>query len=141
MCKQGIQIISSGLIYDEISFEIKLNNERNSSNIYFSGQSEIFKKFADELLTFPKNLDSEIKFEYIEEGYFSIFLRVFCYNENGHSAIHIKISSSDWLQKKEIEHSSSEFYITTVPGSINQLGELLKKWDPLTEKEIIWLAD
>jgi hypothetical protein len=138
MYKQGVQIISSGLIYDEINFDIKLNNNRNSSSIYFSGQSDIFKKFADELLTFPKNLDSEIKYKYSEEGYFSIFLRVFCYNENGHSAIHIKVS---YFNRKEIEHSSSDFYITTVPKSINQLGELLKKWDPLKEKEIIWIAD
>lgn len=86
-------------------------------------------------------MDSEIKFEYSEEGFYSIFLRVFCYNENGHASIHIKVSSSDGWQKKETENSSSEFYITTVPYSINQLGKLLKNWDPITEKEIIWIAD
>jgi len=143
MSKQGIQIIRGSLGYDDITFEIKLNNERNSSSIYIYGQSDVFKKFANELLIFPKTLDSEIKFEYSEEGYYSIFLRVFCYNENGHTALHVKVSSSADLgwQKKEIEHSSAEFYITTVPGSINQLGELLKKWNPLTEQEMIWIAD
>ena len=141
MIKQGIHIIRYGIGDDEITFEIKLNNERNSINIYFYGQSDVFKKFAEELLTFPKKLDSEIKFEYSEEGFYSIFLRVFCYNENGHASIHIKVSSSDGWQKKETENSSSEFYITTVPYSINQLGKLLKNWDPITEKEIIWIAD
>ena len=141
MLKKEIKIIRDSIGDDEILFEIVISNESNLASISFEGQPDIFKKFAEELLTFPKKMDSEIKFEYQFKGYYSILLRVFCHNINGHVALHVKVSSSGYRPREEIYHNSSEFYILTVPVLINQLGELLKKWNPITENEMIWTAE
>lgn len=125
---------------DTIQFQIELTNGVNSTSIDFYGYADEFQNFANELCSFPKSIDTEIKYELGEQGQkwaYYILLRVFCYENNGHTAIQIKIDNN----RIEPHKSNSEFYILTVPASINKLGQKLKNWNPKTEKEIEWTAE
>lgn len=138
--KQQIKIKTLNVEDDEIQFQIDLTNGINSTKIDFYGHTDEFINFANELISFPKNINSEIKYELGEKeekwAYF-ILLRVFCYQTNGHSAIQIEIDNN----RKEPYKNESEFYILTVPASINKLGQILKEWDPKTKNEVKWTAE
>ena len=58
----------------------------------FYGYANNFKEFATGLISFPKSITDNVKYELGENGerwaYF-ILLDVFCYERNGHSAIHV----------------------------------------------------
>ena len=142
MLEQRIKI--SSLAIDEgdytIQFQIELTNGVNSTSIDFYGYAVEFQDFANELCSFPKSIDTEIKYELGEQGEkwaYYILLRVFCYENNGHTAFQIKIDNN----RIEPHKSNSEFYILTVPASINKLGQKLKNWNPKDEKEIKWTAE
>jgi hypothetical protein len=125
---------------DTIQFQVDLTNGVNSTSINFYGYSDEFQDFANELCTFPKSIDNEVKYELGEQGKkwaYYILLRVFCYENNGHTAIQIKIDNN----RIEPHKSYSEFYILTVPASINKLGQKLKNWNPKIDMEIEWIAE
>jgi hypothetical protein len=142
MLKQQIKI--STLVIDEgddtIQFQIELTNGINSTSIDFYGYADEFQDFADGLCSFPKNIDAEVKYELGEQGQkwaYYILLRAFCFENNGHTAIQIKIDNNGIEPHK----SNSEFYILTVPASINTLGQKLKNWNPKIDNEIEWTAN
>lgn len=140
MLKQKIKIKSLNTEDDEISFHIDLTNGINSTCIDFYGYTDEFMNFAEGLCFFPKNIDSEIKYELGEQGgiwAYYILLRVFCYEPNGHCAIHIKVDNN----KEEPYKTQCEFYILTLPASINKLGQKLKNWNPINENEFEWTAE
>tara|TARA_R110002124_G_scaffold286085_2_gene465873 strand:+ start:137 stop:565 length:429 start_codon:yes stop_codon:yes gene_type:complete len=125
---------------DTIQFQFDFFNGINSTSIDFYGYDDQFQNFAKELCTFPKNIDSEVIYELGEQGEkwaYYILVRVFCYENNGHTAIQIKIDNNS----KEPFKSFCEFYILTVPASINKLGQLIKNWNPKIDKEIEWIAE
>ena len=140
MLKQVIKIKALNIDNEEIQFQIDLSNGINTTSIDFYGYADEFDNFANELLTFPKTIDSEAKYELGEQGekwaYF-ILMRVFCYEKNGHSAIHIIVDNNG----KQPYTNKTEFYIMTVPASLNELGQLLKSWNPKTQNEILWTAE
>ena len=140
MLRHEIKIEALTIDDDEVNFQINLTNGINSTSIDFYGYTDEFQNFADRLCDFPKSIDSEVKYELGEQGdkwaYF-ILLRVFCYETNGHSAIHVKIDNN----KSEPFKSESEFYILTVPASINKFGEMLKNWNPRNKNVIEWTAE
>jgi hypothetical protein len=142
MLKQEIKI--SVLSIDEgdhtIQFQIGVSNGISSTSQDFYGYADNFKEFASGLLLFPKTITDNVKYELGESGerwanY--ILLEVFCHEKNGHSAIHVVVDNNG----KRPYTNKSEFYITTVPASINKLGQLLSDWNPAREKEIIWTAE
>lgn len=142
MLKQEIKI--SVLNIDEgddtIQFQIEITNGISSASQDFYGYADIFTEFATGLNSFPKTINDKVKYEIGEIGErwaYYILLDVFCYENNGHSAIHV-ILDNNAIQPYT---NKSEFYITTVPASLNKLGQLLKDWNPMTEKEIIWTAE
>ena len=140
MLKQEIRIEILDIDNEETQFQITVTNGINSTIIDFYGYLNEFENLANGLLTFPGNINDTVKYELGEIGdkwAYYILLRVFCYETNGYSAIHIKVDNN----KKEPNTNKSEFYITTYPASLNKFGQLLKDWNPRTEKEIIWLAE
>ena len=125
---------------DTIHYQLEVTNGINSTTQDFYGYADNFKEFANGLLSFPKNITDKVKYELGESGErwaYYILLDVFCYENNGHSAIHIVIDNNGKLPKT----NKSEFYITTVPASLNKLGQLLLEWNPTKEKEITWIAE
>jgi hypothetical protein len=140
--KQEIKI--STLAIDEgddtIQFQIEVSNGIISTSQDFYGYADNFKEFATRLLSFPKTITDNVKYELGESGErwaYYILLDVFCHEKNGHSAIHVIVDNN----RKRPYTNKSEFYITTVPASLNKLGQLLRDWNPTTEKEITWAAE
>lgn len=141
MLKQYIKI--SVLSIDEgddtIQFQIEISNGISSTSQDFYGYADNFIEFATGLLSFPKTVTDNVKYELGESGErkaYNILLDVFCHENNGHSAIHVMVDNNG----KRPYTNKSEFYITTVPASLNKLGQLLRDWNPITEKEITWTA-
>ncbi len=125
---------------DIMHFQMDLTNGVNSTSIDFYGDADEFQDFANELCSFPKTIDTEIKYELGKQGEkwaYYILLRVFCYENNGHTALQIKIHKNGTEPYK----SHSEFYILTVPASINNFGQKLKNWNPKINNEIEWTAE
>lgn len=142
MLKQEIKIsvISIDEGDDTIQFQIEISNGIISASQDFYGYADIFTEFASGLLSFPKTINDKVKYELGEVGErwaYYILLDVFCYETNGHSAIHVILDNNG----KRPYTNKSEFYITTVPASLNKFGQLLKDWNPITEKEIKWTAE
>lgn len=140
MHRQVIKIKALNVEDEEITFQVELTNDISSTSIEFYGYADEFQNFANELCLFPKSIESEVKYELGEQGdkwaYF-ILLKAFCYENNGLSAIQIKIDNN----RKKPFKNYSEFYILTVPASINKLGQQLKSWNPKKENEIVWTAE
>jgi len=140
--KQEIKI--STLAIDEgddtIHYQLEVSNGINSTTQDFYGDADNFKEFANGLLSFPKSITDNVKYEIGECGErwaYYIHLDVFCHENNGHSAIHVIVDNNG----KRPYTNKNEFYITTVPSSVNKLGQLLRDWNPATEKEITWTAE
>ena len=125
---------------DTIQYQIEVTNGINSITQDFYGYADNFKDFATRLLSFPNTITDNVKYELGESGErwaYYILLDVLCHAYNGHSAIHVKVDNNG----KPPYTNKSEFYITTVPASLNKLGQLLMVWNPITEKEITWTAE
>jgi len=125
---------------DTIQFQIEVSNGVSSSSLDFYGYADNFKEFATGLLLFPKTVSDKVKYELGETGErwaYYILLDVFCYASNGHSVIHVIVDNNE----NPPQTNKSEFYITTVPASLNKLGQLLHNWNPTSEKEILWIAE
>jgi hypothetical protein len=142
MLKQEIKI--SVLSIDEgddtIQFQIEVSNGISSASQDFYGYADIFKEFATGLLSFPKTINDNVKYELGESGErwaYYILLDVFCHGSNGHSAIHVIVDNN----RKRPYTNKNEFYITTVPASLNKLGQLLRDWNPTAGEEITWTAE
>jgi len=142
MLKQEIKI--SVLSIDEgddtIQFQIDVTNGISSASQDFYGYADNFKEFATGLLSFPKTITDKVKYELGKIGErwaYYILLDVFCHQSNGHSAVHVILDNNG----KRPYTNKSEFYITTVPASLNKLGLLLSDWNPTTEKEFTWIAE
>jgi len=140
MERKAIRIKVLNIEDTDVHFEVELTNGINLTSIDFYGYIDEFHIFAEELCSFPKNINHKIEYELGEQGEkwaYYILLRVYCYETNGYSAIQVKIDNN----RKEPYKNYSEFYILTVPASINKLGQLLKSWNPKNENEIEWIAE
>lgn len=135
-----ISVLSIDKGDDTIQFQIEASNEINSTTQDFYGYADNFKEFATGLLSFPKTLTDNVRYELGESGEhwaYHILLDVFCHEKNGHSAIDVIVDNN----RKRPYSNKSEFYITTVPASLNKLEQLLRDWNPTTENEITWTAE
>lgn len=140
MGKQSVKILALNFDDDEVQYKIQLDNGINSTSIDFYGYSDTFNDFATGLISFPKTVNDVVTYELGESGdkwAYYILLKVYCFEVNGHTAIQIKVDNNG----KAPYINKSEFYITTVPASINELGKLLLNWNPKVEKEIEWIAE
>lgn len=123
---------------DDISkFKIEATNGVTSGSLEFWGYLDHFHGFAKGLITFPKTIDDMVVHANGEESpkwHFYFYLKAFCYERNGASAIHVKINNN----RNAPDSNNAEFFITTDPASINKLGQLLLGWDPNEVGQIIW---
>lgn len=140
MEQQIIKISALNVDDNEVQFQIRLDNGINSTSIDFYGDAGTFNDFATELILFPKTIKDIVSYELGEIGdnwAYYILLKVYCYEASGHSAIKVIVDNNG----KAPHINKSEFYITTVPASINKLGKLLLNWNPKVDREIEWFAE
>lgn len=140
MLQQEIRLTVLNTGNELVHFQIELTNGITSVLIDFYGYSNEFKNFANGLISFPKTIDDTVKYELGNVGErwaYYILLNVYCYDNNGHSAIHVIVDNN----RKQPYTNKGEFYITTLPASLNKLGQLLIDWNPKTTKEVKWMAE
>lgn len=68
-----------------IEFLIELSNGTSSTYMEFYGYADEFQDFADELCSFPKTINHEVKLELGKQDQkwaYYILLRVYCYETN-----------------------------------------------------------
>jgi hypothetical protein len=140
MQKKEIRISVIDIDNEEIQFKIELTNGINSTFLNFYGYADDYKIFAEGLISFPKSISDTVIFEIGEDtpkwAYY-LFLKVFCYETNGRSAIYIKV----YNHADPPNTYMSEFYISTLPASLNKLGQHLLDWNPKIEKDFFWIAE
>lgn len=122
------------------AFQIKLNSYDCSTTVEFYGYAHEFTRLGEELAAFPQTLESVVLYESGKNDLGQISycsLKFFCYERNGHSAIQIVTQN----RKVAPYTINSEFYILTVPASINKLGNMLKSWNPLVDRSLAWEAE
>jgi len=122
---------------DLVTYKISAANDNTATSLAFYGFLDTFRQFAADLTQFPQTISDTVVFEIGEDNErwaYYLFIKAFCYEANGNSALRIKIDN----HKKAPDTVKSEFFITATPASINNLGQLLLSWDPNTEKDIVW---
>jgi len=134
MLKEYIKIKASE---DEhgADFWISASNGSATCELQFYHEKDCFLKFAEALLNFPGSVTDKIIFE-ASNPLFELKILVYCYDFLGHSALQIIMDNKE----KAPETQKAEFYIKTIPGSLNRLGDLLKNWDFLNEG-ITWIPE
>jgi hypothetical protein len=125
-------------------FEINLANEETSTSLQFWGYGDTFKQFGERLTDFPMTIKDNVTYELGEDknngqpkwAYYML-LNVFCFDSAGQSAIKVIVDNHQDIPS----YQRSEFYIKAEPGSLNNLGQQLRSWNPETEKELDWVAN
>lgn len=114
---------------DEVKFRISISNIITVSSIDIYGYLDQFKSFGEQLKEFPKTIDDTVVYELGDsegEWAYHLLFKVFCYNASGHTAILIKIDN----KMETPDTNKVEFFIKTLPSSINRFGINLMSWDP-----------
>ncbi|GEQ87417.1 hypothetical protein ULMS_29250 [Patiriisocius marinistellae] len=122
---------------DLIHYHIFVDNGICSVGIEVYEYDDAFQKFAEELITFPKNVNDEVKFEIGEKDKkwaFYFMIKVYCYLRNGQSALKIDA----WNNGDEETEYNASFTLKAEPASLNRLGNSLKNWNPKSYQEFEW---
>ena len=125
---------------DEIQYDVIISNGITTSCLDFYAYFDEFVDFGNSLKIFPKNINDVVLYELGEQNpkwaYF-MQLKTYCYQSNGYCAIDVIIDNHG---TRPYENKVT-FSITTLPASINKLGEVLSSWNPKIDKEIEWVAE
>jgi len=138
--QQSIEFKALNVEDDEVQFEIIASNGTTTSSLDFYGYYDEFVEFGTKLKGFPSNIEDVVIYELGEDDpnwAYYMLLKTYCYQPNGHSAIDVLIDS----HKTKPYQNKASFSITTLPASINKLGEVLSSWNPKNEKEVKWIAE
>lgn len=121
-------------------YEATLSNGKTVGSLTFYEYADCFREFGQKLKQFPKTSKDVVTYELLEEDKkyaYYLLLRVFCYEQNGQSAIKVITDN----HSAEPDFQRCEFFIRSIPASINRLGQGLEKWDPKETKDFFWNAD
>ena len=129
MMKQYLRIEALVIDNDEAKFKISTGNGIATSSLEIFGYVDEFKKFGEDLKSFPKDSNDVRQYELgsgNEDWAYYLLIKVFCYDSTGYTAIQIKINN-----KQDVpDLLESNFYLKTYPSSVNELGESLFNWRP-----------
>jgi hypothetical protein len=121
-------------------YEVTLSNGKTFGSLMFYEYADCFKQFGQSLTQFPKTSKDVVTYQLLEEDKkyaYYMLLRVFCYEQNGQSAIRVITDN----HSAEPDYQRCEFFIRSTPASINRLGQGLENWDPKETKDFSWNAD
>lgn len=124
---------------DFTKFRMHFANGNIITSFEFYNYLDCFDEFSEKLQTFPVNSKYTIEFQVGEDSekwayYMSLVINC---EPNGSSIIHVKLDNHE----KDSDLVRSEFYIKTVPASLNKFGQILKSWRPKQQKEVLWISD
>ncbi len=125
-------------------YKISLSNGNTFVSLDFWGYADIFSEFGESLINFPKEIKDVATFELGEDKIdgqmkwaYYMFLKVFCFDVSGQSAIKVTVDNHADIP----DYHRSEFYIKSEPATLNRLGKKFKDWSPDKEKELTWYSN
>jgi hypothetical protein len=121
---------------DFTKFEMFFDNGLISSYFEFYQYIDCFSEFAFELESFPKAANHTITFQVGEDSEkwaYYLALKISC-EPDGRSVIHIKLDN----HSRNSDLIKAEFFIKTLPASLNKFGRILKSWNPKEKQEVLW---
>lgn len=124
---------------DFTKFRIHFANNITSVSFEFYNYLDCFESFSERLQVFPVNAKDKLIFqlgENSEKWAYFMYLEVSC-EPNGNSVIHVKLDNHE----QNFDLIRTEFYLKTLPSSLNKLGKILSSWKPKEQKEIIWISE
>ncbi|MCI1186837.1 hypothetical protein MON38_05355 [Hymenobacter sp. DH14] len=120
-----------------LQYNVALSNGETATELSVYGYDDMFKQFGQELADFPQNIESRIKFCPMEDddSKWANYLQfeVFCYAPNGAAAMRVQVRDG----YETPYYYRCEFFILTVPATLNRLGEQLKRWNPREGMEFV----
>jgi len=122
---------------DTIHFQGFFSNELCSTTLEFYGYTDEFQDFATNLVEFPKTTQDKATYELGEKGdkwAYHLLIEAYCIEPNGRSALKIEATNNGVGPA----YHDSKFEIESEPASLNRLGNRLKTWNPLEEKDFEW---
>jgi hypothetical protein len=122
---------------EDIRFQVQIENYCCKTSLDFYGYAEDFKEFGNRLTQFPKSINDKAVFQLGEDDRkwaYYMFIKAFCFDASGHTALRVVVDNLG----DSVNGHRSEFSIISEAASINSLGQILKSWNPLLTKEIIW---
>jgi hypothetical protein len=140
LLKKGIYITVLSYNDDDAEFGIKISNGQASGYLEIYEYYENLLAFAEQLLNFPESMYDDVQYTVGNEdsswAYF-LNLKACSLDSDGFDALYVNLDNHQTAPGS----LKTEFFINTPPGSLNQLGELLKNWNPKEEEELIWEAE
>jgi len=124
---------------DFTKFRIYFSNSMISASFEFCNYLDCFDDFSKKLQAFPVDIKDTIVFqlgENSEKWAYYMFLEINC-EPNGSSTMHVKLDNN----KQDYDLIRTEFYIKTLPASLNKFGQILSSWKPKERKEVVWVSD
>ena len=119
-------------------YQICLSNGQTTSSLDFWGYENEFKAFSAKLIDFPKDIKEKVRYELGKDNddhlAYYLFLEVFCYELSGHSTLKIIIDN----RLNEPDYNRCEFFIKSIPASINEFGKALYNWNPAMNIKFEW---
>lgn len=115
--KITITVLEIDRILGSINYQLSLSNSTTTTSVSFYHDSDFFKSHAQSLIDFPKTVHDSVIMEIGKDAkwHYWIFLRFYCYDPAGRTAIEIKINNNE----EAPQTNKCEFFINTVPASIN----------------------
>jgi hypothetical protein len=138
--QKGAIKIAANVDYEEYcTFDVTILKGAIETHLHFSGHTDTWKSFGEQLMNFPQNATHEVMFqEGRDEGYgpWFISIKAYCYNHQGHTALHLIMDNQERLPQK----CRVEFSILAEAASINNLGARLFNWNVKQQDTITWKA-
>lgn len=137
MKKQEIIIEVIWFEDEEVKYKLSVNNGIVLSTLEYFAYADTFKKFASRLKSFPKESNSIVCYQIgneNEDWAYHLKLKVFCFDSSGATAIEILMNNKE----EPPDYINTNFYLFSIPSSINELGNMLESWDPLNDSLFKW---
>jgi hypothetical protein len=94
--KGTIKISVLGIDFEDIKFNIIIENSLCRTSLDFYGYVDDFKTFGKELSEFPKSVNDVVLFQLGEDNRkwaYYMNVKAFCYEASGHSALQVVVDN------------------------------------------------
>ncbi|MES2707668.1 MAG: hypothetical protein V4726_13830 [Verrucomicrobiota bacterium] len=140
MNEPGISLRRFGYDDECWKVEVTASNGRFAATFDFYTHPMELAPFAEALLTFPRDVHDEAKFEqgaHSSEPAYHLLIRSFLYDGPGHSAIEFAVHDHPARRFTPSAH----FYVPAEAAAINRLGQKLLRWLQCADEPLSWRAN
>jgi hypothetical protein len=120
------------------TYDVTISKGAIKTHLYFYGDTETWKRFGEELVSFPQHMEDCPTFV-IGDDKSSVpllILTAYCYDAQGHAALRVVTDNKE----SNPDLYRLEFSIRAEVASLNRLGQLLVDWQVEDGSEVLWEA-